>query len=396
MGKVDPRAKLDRHVNRGLAVGPASEESVIQPRISFVMPMAAAIPIGGFKVLYEYANGLAARNWQCSVICPYAPVWEPMPSPSREPFKYLRRRAGHAWRTLHGRHRPDSWFRADPRVEFRCLFTLRQRGIPNADFIVASDRVTAKFVSTCPSRAGKKAYLVQAYEQYMAGPDRVRREMEESFLFPWDALMGISPAAVDLIRQRAGKSAKLIPNGIDHNKYYLVNPIESPGRRLLGFPWREEEFKGTGDAVAALEAIPGMRSGQVWTFGRAPRPPGVPEWITYHHLPTDDRLRELYNGTKIFLVPSRFEGWGLPGSEAMACGAALVSVDNGGVRAYARSEVSAVLVPPGSADALASAVRRMLGDDELRRRIARAGNSDIRSFTWSRAVDTFESVLLAT
>jgi glycosyltransferase involved in cell wall biosynthesis len=77
----------------------------------------------------------------------------------------------------------------------------------------------------------------------------------------------------------------------------------------------------------------------------------------------------------------------------MACGAALVSTDNGGVRAYADNEKTALLSPPKDPGALAANILRLLENRDLRLQLASAGHQRMQQFTWDRAVTHFESVL---
>ena len=86
-----------------------------------------------------------------------------------------------------------------------------------------------------------------------------------------------------------------------------------------------------------------------------------------------DRLAELYSGADIFLDGSEFQGFGRCALEAMACGAACVLTDLGGVLEYARHEDNALLTPPGHAEAMAAAILRLLDDAPLRCRLTAQG-----------------------
>jgi glycosyltransferase involved in cell wall biosynthesis len=82
--------------------------------------------------------------------------------------------------------------------------------------------------------------------------------------------------------------------------------------------------------------------------------------------------------------------------EAMACGAALCTYDNGGSRDYAIDGRTAVVAPRRNLDALASGLTRLLEDVELRRRLAREGQDFVRTqFDWERATARLESILAA-
>jgi glycosyltransferase involved in cell wall biosynthesis len=94
-------------------------------------------------------------------------------------------------------------------------------------------------------------------------------------------------------------------------------------------------------------------------------------------------------------VPSHFEGWGLPAVEAMACGCALATADNGGCRDYAHDGTTALVVPPGEPARLAGAIDRLLRDQALRLRLAEAGRQEALRFTWDDAAARLEQLLLA-
>jgi alpha-1,3-rhamnosyl/mannosyltransferase len=99
----------------------------------------------------------------------------------------------------------------------------------------------------------------------------------------------------------------------------------------------------------------------------------------------DSTLRALYAGAEAFVFPSRYEGFGLPPLEAMASGTPVVCSD-----AASLPEVvgeAALLFPAGDVTAAAGAILRLLGDDELRASLVRAGRERAALFTWKRTAD---------
>jgi glycosyltransferase involved in cell wall biosynthesis len=70
--------------------------------------------------------------------------------------------------------------------------------------------------------------------------------------------------------------------------------------------------------------------------------------------------------------PSHFESFGISMVEAMAAGLPLVASDTGGSRDFAKTGINALVVPPRDIGALATALRRLLTDGELRRRLGAA------------------------
>jgi glycosyltransferase involved in cell wall biosynthesis len=86
----------------------------------------------------------------------------------------------------------------------------------------------------------------------------------------------------------------------------------------------------------------------------------------------------------------------MPAMEAMACGAALCTYDNGGCRDYAIDGRTAVVSPRRDLDALAWGLTRLVEDPELRKRIARQGQDFVGTqFDWERATARLELLLAA-
>jgi glycosyltransferase involved in cell wall biosynthesis len=76
--------------------------------------------------------------------------------------------------------------------------------------------------------------------------------------------------------------------------------------------------------------------------------------------------------------------------EAMAAGAPAVASRVGGIPEFA--EDAALLVPPEDEEALASALRQVVGDGALRERLAAAGRERAESYEWSSIVDRYEEL----
>lgn len=95
----------------------------------------------------------------------------------------------------------------------------------------------------------------------------------------------------------------------------------------------------------------------------------------------------------VFVLSSRFEGWGIALLEAMAADLPVVSFDcEWGPREMIEDEQSGLLVEPGNVDALARALSRVLGDGGLRRRLAAAAGPSARRFTPQYIVEQWDEV----
>jgi alpha-1,3-rhamnosyl/mannosyltransferase len=96
-------------------------------------------------------------------------------------------------------------------------------------------------------------------------------------------------------------------------------------------------------------------------------------------------LGELYRRAEALVYPSLYEGFGLPVLEAMACGTPVVCSDIAAHRELAGE--AALRVDPRDEEALAEALRAVLEDSELRKRLARLGPARALPYTWQRCAD---------
>jgi glycosyltransferase involved in cell wall biosynthesis len=108
------------------------------------------------------------------------------------------------------------------------------------------------------------------------------------------------------------------------------------------------------------------------------------------HVETEE-LATLYRGAAVLVFPSRYEGFGLPVVEAMACGTPVVATTAGAIPEIAGD--AAVLVEPGDPVALAGGIERALAD---RDRLVEAGLKQAQRYTWAetarRTLDVYREL----
>lgn len=357
-------------------------------KITFILPGYSSKPIGGYKVVYEYANQLVFRGHEVTVVHarrfmrgnthPLTKIHIWLTGKAKQPGNSMLRREEH-------------WHPMDSRVEMLHVPEPTTSYVPDGDAVFATFFPLVEYAIDYPQEKGRAFYFVQHYSIWGGPKKRVdaawRAPLVKIVIARWlyEKGLELGVPADEMIH---------IPNGIDHSKYRILHPIENRPPRVAML-YHTVSWKRAQDGIRALEiARREFSMLQAVLFGVFPRPKDLPSWIEFEFDPPQEKLvRSIYNGSRIYMCPSWTEGWHLPPAEAMACGCAVVSTDIGGVRDYAEHDVTALLSPPKRPEALAENLCRLLEDDRLRIRMAKAGHERIQEFTWERSTDLLEQFI---
>ncbi|MEE4381052.1 MAG: glycosyltransferase family 4 protein [Pseudomonadales bacterium] len=111
---------------------------------------------------------------------------------------------------------------------------------------------------------------------------------------------------------------------------------------------------------------------------------GIGDRVEFRHGLSREALVRLYAEATLAVVPSLYEGFGLPAAEAMACGVPVISSRGGALPEVVGD--AGLLVPPGDAPAIADAVTALLDDPGRRAGLgARGRRRVVEQFSWSVA-----------
>jgi glycosyltransferase involved in cell wall biosynthesis len=102
------------------------------------------------------------------------------------------------------------------------------------------------------------------------------------------------------------------------------------------------------------------------------------------------RLAALYQGARVFVYPSLYEGFGLPVTEALACGVPVVTSNRSSLPEAAGD--AGVLVDPTDAGAVAQAIAAILGSPEREAELKARAVAQARRFCWQQTAREMEEV----
>jgi glycosyltransferase involved in cell wall biosynthesis len=192
-------------------------------------------------------------------------------------------------------------------------------------------------------------------------------------------VIAASTELAEAARRLGAGDVRVIPSGVDLPAE-VGEEAEPPEVLYAG---RLSAEKGVLDLVEAADGIPLVVAGDGPLRERVPAARGfVPH----------DELQELYARAAVVACPSHREGFGVACLEAMAHGRPVVAGDVGGLRDLVVDGETGYLVPPRDVAALRDALRRLLDDSDLRRRLGEAGRERAgRHFSW----DTVTAATLA-
>jgi glycosyltransferase involved in cell wall biosynthesis len=361
-------------------------------RIIFLLPgcdidatTRVCVPVGGYKVVYTYANMLASDGF--NVVLAFSHARCRYPNPLRHIYGF----AGYLYRRFTDQMRAGEWFDLNPFVQKWFPYCFRSPFISfrKTDLVFATAYDTAvelNNISQIP--LDSKYYFIQGYETWLDSPEAVKA----SYAFGMHNIV-IAPWLRDIVSE-SGAKATLITNGLDFHRFSLNTPIENRSRYEVVLMNHTLELKRVCDSRAALDIVKKQIAElHVTMFGTCDAPANMPSWYTYHRHPIGQELCDIYNRGAVYVVASDFEGFGLTVGEAMICGCAVACTDNGGFRCMAKHEKTALLSPIYDVEALAKNIIRLITDDALRYEIAHQGNRSIQRFSWEESYQKLKTLI---
>lgn len=347
-------------------------------KINFVLPDNSNHPIGGYKIIYQYANMFAAAGNDVTISYTLY---------DRVPYMGIRALLGKIKRYLFFYFKKDqmlkkekvTWFDLDPKIKLKVILPYK-RFFAESDIVVATAWTTAYTINLLNLAKGEKVYFIQHDERVFANDKLVR----PTWTFNLNKIV-IASWLQELLKNEVGEKSFLVKNFVNNKEFCLTTDLYNR-KHVISMLNHGNPSKGTKGGIEVLKRvhaiIPDLK---VELFGIPEIPKDLPEFFSYTRNATICDLNEIYNKSSIYLFPSQLEGWGLTATEAMMCGAALVSFRNGGVQDFGIQNKTALLSDVNDYDGLAENIVCLLNDNELRVKMAKNGRRLVQNLTINKS-----------
>ena len=209
------------------------------------------------------------------------------------------------------------------------------------------------------------------------------------FLAPFRDKCQVVPLSIDLEEFSEGAADRNDP------------PAAAGEEGVVLFVGRLNYYKGVEYLIRAMEEVEArlLIAGEgplLEQLNRQAITSGVTEKVTFLGRVTDERLKGLYADCDMLVLPSvrESEAFGIVQMEAMAYGKPVINTDlPTGVPWVSKDGQTGLTVPPADPKALASAINRLLENEELREKLGRNAHERVkRKFSRSGMLRTVESL----
>lgn len=185
----------------------------------------------------------------------------------------------------------------------------------------------------------------------------------------------------------------VVPNGINTDFFYPIEDIPRQANRIIVTNSADTPLKGLHYMLEAIAKISARRDIRLIVVGtpkkngmviKLIRKLGIGRLVTFTGRISYEEFVRQYARATVSVVPSVYEGFGLPAGEAMACGVPVISTTGGALPEVVGD--AGILVPPKDSEALARALVSVLDHPEYAQKLSDAGYRRVQNhLTWQAA-----------
>ena len=197
----------------------------------------------------------------------------------------------------------------------------------------------------------------------------------------------------------------IIPNGINTDLFYPLPEIKRQKNRIIVTNSADTPLKGLYYLLISVAEIVRRQQIRLVVVGtpkkngkivRQIKKLGIGRFVTFTGRISDYEFVRQYAKATVAVIPSVYEGFGLPAGEAMACGVPVISTTGGALPEVVGD--AGILIPPADPTALTRAITKILNNPDLADTYSKAGYKRVLNhLTWNAAaqktVDVYRKVI---
>lgn len=345
-------------------------------RISIVLTDPTLKQVGGYKMVYIYANALVKRGHDVHIY-----------------YRRYSQRSPYAMNVVDSIFRSfisaiePRWFDLDSRIRKSKVEKLTQKMFLKSDVIILTAVVTASEFYNLNINEKKVIYFIQDYENWGIKDEKLR----ETYRYGYKNIV-VAKWLKNIVDKYSIIPSLYIKNGIDLEKFNLLSEksIENRKRYTIAMLYHNQKRKNSAMGLEVLKRLkndyPEMKA---YLFGTVARDDKIPAWVEYTEKASTAQLMEIYNKSAVFMCTSNIEGFGLTGLESMACGCALVSTKCKGVMEYAVDGYNSLLSDVEDIEAMVNNIKKLFDNPLERIQISKNAYKDAQKFDVYQMVDMF-------
>ena len=199
----------------------------------------------------------------------------------------------------------------------------------------------------------------------------------------------VSNFAQEKIKEIYNKDSKVIPNAIDSNVFFYENNGKKNEKINIALIGSEEaEFKRIDNILKAVKIIKekGYNIEINWITPTEPKKNKIKAIVNPPQMVIGNVLRK----SDIYVCASMYESFCLPVLEAMTCGTAVITTNNGGNMDFVKENENALIIEKDNVNDIVEKLEILLKDSKIREKLAKNGIETSKQYTWEKTIKKIE------
>lgn len=353
-------------------------------KVTFILTTNLNKPIGGHKIVYEYANYMANKGIKVRLIF--------VKHPDFYNKTLLYRCTQYLYWTLFKKtpyKNYITWYPLDKRIEIDWNINPRHVKVNSDELVVATASWTAVILNKVQNIPNiQKFYFIQSYEALWSSEEMVDATWQMPFI-----RIVIATWLQELGENKFNVATNLIPNFLTEGSFLNSLP-QKQRNKTISLLIHSSKLKKSDVGIRILKLVHRMDPDvNFLLFGTVSKFQTDLPNSKYYENASEETLNEIYNESMIYLVPSQLEGWGLTAMEAISSGAVVVSNKNGGVNDFIKSEYSGWIMSFDNEQEVANLIVNLINNAQLREKIVTNSEIMLRQFSLEKSADEFINLL---